>query len=148
MKIDRSSCPIMKAITEIGDKWILMLLREAFLGTQRFDDFCHNLSISKSVLSQKLQKMLDLKLLEKIAYQNEKERTRFEYKLTPKGKDAYKINLALLEWGNRYLVENEEKTIEVIDNNTQEKLQLILVNQSGDLVSQKDIRLAKNIKST
>jgi len=147
MKIDRSSCPIMKAITEIGDKWILMLLREAFLGTQRFDDFCHNLSISKSVLSRKLQKMLDLELLEKVAYQKEKERQRFKYKLSQKGKDAYKINLALLEWGNLYLVENQEKTIEVIDKNNQEKLQLILVNQSGNLVNQKDIRLIKHKKS-
>jgi len=147
MKIDQNICPIIKAITEIGDKWVLMILREAFLGTQRFDDFYANLNISKSVLSRKLQKMLNLRLLQKVAYKNEKERQRFKYKLTQKGKDSYKINLALLEWGNKYLIKNEEDTIEMVDKNTEERLKLILVNQSGKKVKQQDMKLIIDIKS-
>lgn len=146
MRIDSNICPILKSVAEIGDKWILMILREAFLRTRRFDDFYKHLNISKSVLSQKLQKMLDLELLEKVAYKNDKERQRFEYKLTQKGKDSYKISLALLEWGNKYLVKSQEVTIEAIDKNTNEKLELILVNQSGEPVAQRDIQMTLGIK--
>lgn len=146
MRIDSNICPILKSVAEIGDKWILMILREAFLRTRRFDDFYKHLNISKSVLSQKLQKMLDLELLEKVAYKNDKERQRFEYKLTAKGKDSYKISLALLEWGNKYLVKNQEPTLEAVDKNTNEKLELIIVNQSGESVAQRDIQMNLVIK--
>lgn len=146
MEIDRSICPIMKSVQEIGDKWILMIIREAFLGCQKFDEFQQNLNISKSVLTTKLQKMLELGLFEKIPYQNENQRKRYKYKFTQKGKDLSTIILALLEWGNHHLVQEDEPTIKAIDKNTQETIQLSLVNPKGGLIDRKNISLVKDNK--
>lgn len=141
MEIDRSICPIMKSVQEIGDRWVLMIMREAFLGCQKFDEFQENLNISKSVLATKLKKMVEMDLFEKVSYQNENQRKRYKYKFTKKGKDLSTIILALLEWGNHHLVQEDEPTIKAIDKDSQETVHLALVNQKGNLVNRKNVSL-------
>ncbi|MEL6251492.1 MAG: helix-turn-helix domain-containing protein [Bacteroidota bacterium] len=130
--MDRNLCPIVSAISEIGDKWILLILRESFIGARRFDEFQENLQVSKSVLSNKLNKMLELELLQKVSYKNPGERTRHEYRLTRKGKDLGKVIISLLNWGNTYLLEEGRETIVITDTEDFEPVGLELVNSKGD----------------
>jgi len=134
-------CPIMKTIGQIGDKWTLLILRECFVGTKRFDDFQTHLGVSKSVLTVKLNLMIENGLLEKTRYKNEKERARFEYRLSKKGKDLQKILVSLLDWGNQYLVGKNEETLFVVDKERGHDIELAFTNSSGEFISGRDIRL-------
>ena len=136
--LDRDLCPIVSAISEIGDKWILLILRESFIGARRFDEFQENLQVSKSVLSNKLNKMLDLELLQKVSYKNPGERTRHEYRLTRKGKDLGKVIISLLNWGNTYLLEEGKETIVITDTADYQPVGLELVNSKGDKLKLRD----------
>lgn len=136
--LDRGLCPIVSAIGEIGDKWILLILRESFIGARRFDEFQENLKVSKSVLANKLNKMLELSLLQKVSYKNPGERTRYEYQLTRKGKDLGKVVISLLNWGNTYLVEKGQETIVIADAKEQKPVSLEMVNSKGEKLRFRD----------
>lgn len=141
IQLDRSFCPIMKAVKEIGDKWTLLILRECFLGFKRFDDFQTNLNISKSVLTTKLSNMIDLNLLEKRSYKNEGERTRHEYLLTQKGKDLMKIILSFMEWGNEYLVNEGELTLKVVEKSAQNDIEIAILNQADERLKYRELEM-------
>lgn len=137
--LDRLSCPIMKAMTEIGDKWVLLLLREAFMGTKRFEQFRENLGISKSVLSTKLKMMQDKELLHKVDYQEEGARSRAEYILTEKGKDLLQVIVSLLNWGNQYLVKKGDPTFFIVDEFEKNPVTLSFMSSSGNQLRRRDL---------
>ncbi len=139
--LDRQLCPVVNAVKLIGDKWTLLILREMYLGFRKFDDFQKNLTISKSVLTVKLNRMLELGLLEKKEYQVEKQRSRYEYCLTDKGIDSSKVIIALLEWGNSYLVNPKNPSITTVEKGTFSATRLCMNNEQGEVVDWKDLRL-------
>jgi DNA-binding HxlR family transcriptional regulator len=87
----------------IGEKWSLLVLREAFLGVRRFADLQRNLGAPKAVLSERLGTLVAAGILSRVPYQAEGERQRHEYRLTEKGRDLYPTLVALRQWGDRYL---------------------------------------------
>ncbi|MFT6148487.1 MAG: DNA-binding HxlR family transcriptional regulator [Saprospiraceae bacterium] len=129
--LDRTFCPVSKAMREIGDRWTLLILRECFWGFKRFDDFQVNLKISKSVLTTKLNHMISLDLIEKQSYKEEGKRTRYEYTFTQKGKDLTKIMLSFLDWGNKYLVNEGEITLKAIDKISKKEVAIDILDDSG-----------------
>jgi len=139
--LNRDHCPVMKAVSLVGDKWILLILRECFLGFKRFEDYQENLGISRSVLSTKLNKMVRLNLLYKKPYQEEGERIRFEYRLSAKGWDFIKVVIALMEWGNEHLVEKGAKTLQIVQRGTEKSPKLNLLDNSGKRIDWYDLEL-------
>ena len=131
----------MKSISFVGDKWILLILRECFFGVRKFEEFHEKLQISKSVLSAKLRKMVDLELLKKSPYQNASERKRYEYRLTGKGREFSTVLIALLEWGNKHLVEPGTESIKLRDLQNDQDIKLSLMNRNGDKVAWLDTGL-------
>lgn len=93
-------CPIARAVDVLGDGWTLLLLREACLGTRRFDDFQRRLGIGRNILTRRLQQLVDDELLTKVPYSEHP--VRHEYRLTPKGRDAYPILAAMAAWHDRW----------------------------------------------
>ena len=81
------------------DEWTLLLLRNCFMGVRRFDDFQQQLGLTRHILANRLKKLVEEAVLEKIPYG--KSTSRFEYKLTHKGKDLYPVVLSLVNWGNK-----------------------------------------------
>tara|TARA_B110000027_G_C16095023_1_gene290368 strand:+ start:1024 stop:1485 length:462 start_codon:yes stop_codon:yes gene_type:complete len=146
MNLNRLHCPITKSLQYVGDKWILLILREAFFGFTRFDQFQENLNISKSVLSNKLTKMLADGLLIKHSYKEGSNRKRFEYQLTKKGKGLSKVMIGLLEWGNDYVVQKGEKTIKVVEKNSGKASKIKLLNEGGEKIDWDSIYLTTAIK--
>lgn len=97
---ENQDCSIARALETIGERWTLLILRDAFLGTRRFDDFQKSLGIARNVLTVRLKSLVDAGLLERRRYQERPE--RYEYRLTEKGRDLYPVLLALMQWGDKY----------------------------------------------
>ena len=95
------NCSIARSLALIGDRWTLLLLRNAFLGTRRFDDFQSQLGVTRHVLAERLKRLVDADILSKEAYQP----NRYEYRLTAKGRALYPVLLALTAWGDAFLDE-------------------------------------------
>lgn len=92
----------VKATVELlGDRWMFLILREAFFGVRRFGEFQRNLGVARTVLSARLKTLVAEGLLERRAYRHDP--VWFEYRLTQKGLDSYPIAVAMMSWGDRYL---------------------------------------------
>jgi DNA-binding HxlR family transcriptional regulator len=97
---DGQNCSIARALGVVGERWTLLIVRDAFLGRRRFDEFQRSLGISRNVLSERLNRLVDEGIFERVRYQERPE--RFEYRLTEKGR-ALNIALSgLRQWGDAY----------------------------------------------
>ena len=97
---DNQVCSIARALEVVGDRWTMLVIRDAFQGVRRFDDFQERLGVARNVLSDRLSRLVDEGILEKRLYQ-ERPR-RFEYRLTPKGIDLFPALISLMKWGDRH----------------------------------------------
>lgn len=95
------NCSIARTLSVIGDRWTMLILRDAFLRIRKFEDFQKDLGISRQRLSERLKKLVDEGVLKRTAYQSGP--TRFEYCLTAKGLDLYPVIMAMVNWGDKYL---------------------------------------------
>jgi DNA-binding HxlR family transcriptional regulator len=86
----------------LGDRWTLVILRQAFNGMKRFEDFQQSLEISRSLLSERLGRLVDAGVLRREPYKDDV-RTRDRYRLTEMGLDLYPVLIALRDWGDRYM---------------------------------------------
>ena len=110
---DRSGCSVAGTLAVVGEKWSLLVLREAFLGVRRFADFQRVLGAPKAVLSDRLGTLVAQGILRRVPYQADGERQRHEYRLTPKGRDLYPTLVALMQWGDRYLADGGVAPLEL-----------------------------------
>ena len=96
------SCPMAFALDLVGNRTSFLVLREAFYGTTRFDDFAARVQVSESVAAARLKALVEVGLLERQPYREPGERTRHEYRLTPMGADFFPVLVALVAWGDRW----------------------------------------------
>lgn len=94
-------CTIARSVNVLGDHWNLLIIRQACLGTRRFDDFQSALGIGRNILSQRLGLLVEEGLLTRVEYQEHP--TRYEYRLTDKGREVFPILAAMAAWGERWL---------------------------------------------
>ena len=87
----------------LGERWTWLILHEAFWGVRRFSEFQRNLGIARNILSSRLQSLTRAGVLERSRYQEDPE--RYEYRLTPMGRDLYPAVLAIMRWGDEHLAE-------------------------------------------
>jgi DNA-binding HxlR family transcriptional regulator len=95
-------CPIGRAVEVLGDRWTLLIMRNASRGMTRFEDFRADLGIADNVLSIRLARLDDAGLLTRVPYRSGRGRTRQEYRLTPAGADMTLVLRALADWGARH----------------------------------------------
>lgn len=100
---DSGNCSVGRTLEVIGDRWTMLVLREAFFGVRRFDRMQHNLGIARNILADRLQKLVGHGVLERRLYQERPE--RFEYRLTRKGLDLYPSLVTLMKWGDTYMAD-------------------------------------------
>jgi len=96
-----SRCPIARSLDVVGDPWLLLILRNAFTGTRRYEGFRDELGIADNVLSRRLAAMVEAGLLRQVPYRGAR-RTHHEYELTEAGADLLPVVHALAEWGNKH----------------------------------------------
>jgi DNA-binding HxlR family transcriptional regulator len=96
-------CSILATLDTIGDRWSILVLRELFYGVRRFNDMQSELGISRSVLTERLARLVDVGVVRAVPYQEPGERVRHEYRLTRKGVALLPVMISLMEWGDEYL---------------------------------------------
>jgi DNA-binding HxlR family transcriptional regulator len=97
------NCSIARALEIVGERWTLLILRDIFLGLHRFDELQESLGIARNVLTDRLNRLVEEGVLERVLY--EKSRERYEYHLTKKGLDLNIALTALRQWGDQYVSE-------------------------------------------
>ena len=97
---DKENCSVGRTLEVIGERWTLLVLREAFLGVRRFGELQRHTGAAKNILSDRLQTLVAGGVLERRLY--EERPPRYEYRLTEKGLDLYPVLVSLMQWGDKY----------------------------------------------
>jgi DNA-binding HxlR family transcriptional regulator len=98
------NCSVARSLEVVGERWTILILRETFLGTYRFDEIQRNLGVARNVLQTRLERLVEAGILRKVPYQERP--PRYEYRLTAKGVDLWPVVVALIKWGDRYEAPN------------------------------------------
>jgi DNA-binding HxlR family transcriptional regulator len=98
---DDQICSVARTLEVVGDRWTLLVIRDAFLGLRRFEDFQKSLGVARNVLTERLNRLVDEGILRRRLYQERPE--RYEYRLTRKGVDLWPMMMTAMKWGDRYL---------------------------------------------
>ena len=99
--VDQQACSVARALSVLGERWTLLIIRDAFRGTRRFDDFQRSLGVTRHRLSERLGKLVDEGVLTRVAYMERP--TRYEYRLTRKGLALYPVLMTLSQWGDDWM---------------------------------------------
>lgn len=118
-------CPIARSLERVGEWWSILILRDAFYGTKRFDEFQRNLDIAPNMLTRRLNGLVKEGLLEKRQYSERP--PRYEYVLTACGRDFRPVLLELLAWGNRNFAP-EGASVQIVDRETGRVVEPMLVD--------------------
>jgi DNA-binding HxlR family transcriptional regulator len=118
------SCSIAGALEVIGDRWSILILRDAFRGVRRFDAMQRDLGIARNLLTDRLNKLVSHGVLEKQLYQEHP--PRYEYRLTAKGIDLSPALVALMHWGDQWLTDGEPP-VRLIHERCGQTLEQVLV---------------------
>src|SRR5262245_28496871 len=105
-------CAVARTMDIVGELWAFMIIRNVFLGVRRFEGLRANLHISRKVLAERLDLLVERGILERRQYQERPK--RHEYRLTPMGVDLFPVLMALARWGNRWLTDERGAPIEFV----------------------------------
>ncbi|POX45114.1 helix-turn-helix domain-containing protein [Streptomyces sp. Ru72] len=127
LETSTENCTVQRTLDLIGEKWSLLVLRDAMNGVRRFDDFRRHVGLSDAVLSDRLRKLVAAGILRTVPYREPGHRTRHEYRLTHKGWDLWPVMIALKQWGDRYTADPEGPPLEVHHRDCGEPLEAVVV---------------------
>lgn len=119
----RMRCPVARSMAVLGERWAILVLREAFYGARRFEEFERNLGIAPNILSARLRSLVGHGLLERVpcraagaaAAGEAPGKGRHEYRLTEKGRDFFPAYLALKRWGDRWMTDPAGPVVVLVD---------------------------------
>jgi len=129
-------CPIARSLERVGEWWSILILRDAFYGMTRFDEFQKSLSIAPNMLTRRLNGLVEEGLLERQLYCEKP--PRHEYRLTQRGRDFRPVLLALMAWGNKHFAP-EGASVVLLDSGTGKNVDPVLVDSAtGKRISEKE----------
>ena len=140
--IEQEFCPVARSVDLIGDRWSLLIVRNAFDGMRRFGDFQRDLGVARNILADRLRKLVDAGIL---AMQGASDGTSYqEYVLTDKGESLFPIVVALRQWGEQHLFERGERHSLLIDRRTGKPVPLMApAAQDGTALKAQDTDVQK-----
>ncbi|MTC71263.1 winged helix-turn-helix transcriptional regulator [Providencia sp. wls1914] len=143
--MEGSPCPVARSVNLIGDRWSLLIVRDAFDGLRRFGDFQRSLGVARNILSDRLRKLLDANILE---LKDASDGTAYqEYVLTEAGESLFPIVVALRQWGEVNLFREGEPHSILIDKQTQSPIPAMYpLSHDGKTLSPNETEVIK-IKS-
>jgi DNA-binding HxlR family transcriptional regulator len=100
---ETQTCSVARSLEVVGERWSLLIMRSVFLGVHRFDDLREELGITRSVLTTRLERLVDEGVLKRVPYQQRP--PRHEYRTTAKGRELFPVVLHLLRWGDAHYPE-------------------------------------------
>ncbi|HGF6560865.1 helix-turn-helix transcriptional regulator [Providencia sp. PROV188] len=143
--MEGSPCPVARSVNLIGDRWSLLIVRDAFDGVRRFGDFQRSLGVARNILSDRLRKLVDANILE---LKDASDGTAYqEYVLTEAGESLFPIVVALRQWGEVNLFREGEPHSILIDKQTQSPIPAMYpLSHDGKTLSPNETEVIK-IKS-
>jgi DNA-binding HxlR family transcriptional regulator len=130
--LERERCSIVGALDAIGDTWSVLVLRQVFFGVHRFNDIQDGLGISRSVLTDRLNRLVELGVIKTVPYQEPGHRARNEYRMTRKGVGLLPLMVALMQWGDEH-VNADNPPVALHHRTTGERVRLELRTDSGPI---------------
>ncbi|MDE2420388.1 MAG: helix-turn-helix transcriptional regulator [Gammaproteobacteria bacterium] len=137
-ELGEMNCPIARSLSIFGDRWTLLIIRNSFLRTRRFDDFQKQLGITRHLLSERLTRLVEHQIFDKVQYQDAPK--RYEYRLTERGLALYPILLALTNWGNDWMNDGTFAKLEYIHKPCGKKTQpMVVCSECGESLKAHDM---------
>lgn len=139
-RFENTPCPIARSLERVGEWWSILIIRDAFQGLTRFDEFQQSLQLSPTILTRRLKSLVESGILEKRLYNPRP--VRYEYLLTERGNDFFPIIAALFHWGNQHFAP-EGPAVVLVDRRTGVPVEPILLDrQTGQPIRTQDVTLA------
>lgn len=113
LAISADNCSIGRTLEIVGEKWTLLVIRDAMNGVRRFDDFHRHVGLSEPVLADRLRKLVAAGILERQSYRVAGQRARTEYRLTAKGWELRPALVALMQWGDAHVADPEGPSLDL-----------------------------------
>jgi DNA-binding HxlR family transcriptional regulator len=126
-------CSIIGTLDALGDTWSVLVLRQLFYGVHRFNEIQEGLGISRSVLADRLARLVDLGVVRAVPYKEPGTRSRNEYRLTRKGVALLPVMVALMEWGDEHVFDGDAPVV-LRHRTTGEEVRLELRTSGGPVV--------------
>ncbi len=124
---EQMNCSIASALDVVGEPWTLLIVRDAFYGVRRFDDFQENLGIARNMLTARLKKLVEAGIFRKSAYRQRP--LRHEYRLTEKGAALFTVIVGLKQWGDRFgTAARDGKPMDLVDRADSRPLDPVLID--------------------
>ncbi|MCV7254752.1 helix-turn-helix transcriptional regulator [Mycobacterium hackensackense] len=127
-------CPIARTMSVLGQRWAVLIIREALLGRSRFSEFKERLGIASDVLSTRLSELVDAGILQVVDYQEPGDRTRSRYLLTEAGHDLIPVLAAIGQWGHRHLTREHSSAYRFVEADTGESVAIGFRRRDGSKV--------------
>ncbi len=137
--VDLGNCSVLRALDVIGRPWAMAVLREAFNDVRRFEDLQQHLGVSRSVLSRRLNEMVDDGLLDRVPYREGAGRERYEYLPTEKAWGLYPVMVGLMQWGDRYLADSDGPPVRLVDRRTGRPVVAAIVTDDSEVCAPSDV---------
>ncbi|HVA73365.1 MAG TPA: helix-turn-helix domain-containing protein [Acidimicrobiales bacterium] len=134
-------CSVAQCLEVVGEWWSMLIVRDAFLGVTRFDAFQERLGISRNVLNQRLTRLVEEGILDKVAYSRRP--PRYDYKLTTKGRDLWPVLTAMRQWGDKHAAP-DGPPVRVVHKGCGKVSQAVMTCSScGERMSARDVRVVR-----
>lgn len=131
-------CPIARGLDVLGEKWTLMVVRDALLGSTRFSQFQRSLGIPREILTARLASLVESGVLQRSSYKPEGGRAREEYQLTEAGRDLAVVLLALGDWADRHHPSERRSDLRFVDADHGEPVEAAVVTSGSGRVVARD----------
>ncbi len=132
------NCSVARTLSVVGERWTMLLLREAFLGRHRFDEFQQGTGIARNILSSRLRDLVHDGILDRM--RSEGDNGRIEYRLTKKGLDLYPILVAMMRWGDTWLSDESGPPMTLIHRSCGAKTSMDMVcSHCGEKVVAREV---------
>jgi len=136
--IQQMPCSVARALSIVGDRWTLLILRDSFLGTKRFDKFQKQIGLSRHRLTDRLNKLVEYEILRKVPYQEKP--LRHEYRLTRKGVEFYPVLMTLAKWGDNWMAGGDGAPIEYTHTACNHNMTVnICCSECGEVINPKEV---------
>lgn len=134
-------CPIARSMSVLGQRWAVLIIREAMLGRSRFSEFREHLGIAPEVLSSRLSELVTAGILTSVDYREPGDRTRSQYLLTDSGRDLMPVLAAVGQWGHRHMARERSSAYRFIEADSGDLVGLSFRRRDGSRVSASDVAL-------
>ena len=132
-------CSVAQCLEVVGEWWTMLIIRDAFFGVTRFDQFQQRLGIARNVLQQRLERLVEQQVLERTAYSEHP--PRYDYRLTTKGRDLWPVLNAMRQWGDDYAAP-EGPPISLVHKNCGKQTHVDLVcSECGESINARSVRV-------